>query len=162
MKTLSKAIFLFLVLCLFSAFAVGAQAGKAGKVYTLKCALAAAANSTSGQIATIIKNRLEAESGGRLKVEVYPGGQLGGDREMLEACQAGDISIIFQATAPQVSFIPQVAIFDMPAVLTDPDVALRMLGSGVFRDKIGAYYEKAGLKLVQLAPSAFREMSSNK
>ena len=159
MKSFPKAIVVFLVLCLFGAGVAGAQANK---VYTLKFAFAAAANSTSGQTAYLIKSRLEAESGGRLKVEVYPGGQLGGDREMIESCQAGDISIVFQATAPQVSFIPQVAVFDMPAVLTDPQVALKMLGSGVFRDKIGTYYEKAGLKLVQLAPSAFREMSSNK
>jgi TRAP-type transport system periplasmic protein len=159
MRTFKKAIVLLLILCI-----VGASAAWAApdKVYTLKLAYAASANSTSGKSVAIIKDRLEAESGGRFKVEVYPGAQLGGDREMIEACQAGDISIVYQATAPQVSFIPQVAVFDMPAALTDPQVALKMLGSGVFRDKISTYYEKAGFKLIQLAPSAFREMSSNK
>lgn len=159
MRSFQKTVAVILILC-----AIGASAAWAApdKVYTLKLAYAAAAASTSGKTVEWIKAKLEAESGGRLKVEVYPGGQLGGDREMIEACQAGDISIVYQATAPQVSFIPQVAVFDMPAALTDPQVALKMLGSGVFRDKIATYYEKAGLKLVQLAPSAFREMSSNK
>ncbi|MFH2114913.1 MAG: TRAP transporter substrate-binding protein [Spirochaetota bacterium] len=162
MKLISKGIVSFLVLCLVGAGALWAAPTQETEVNTLKFAFAAAADSTSGKTAYMIKDRLEAESGGRLKVEVYPGGQLGGDREMLEACQAGDISIVFQATAPQVSFIPEVAVFDMPAVLTDPQVAVKMLGSGVFRDAIGKYYERAGLKLVQLAPGAFREMSSNK
>jgi tripartite ATP-independent transporter DctP family solute receptor len=159
MRSFQKAIVLILVMCTIGASVVWAAPDK---VYTLKFAYAASATSTSGKSVAMIKDRLEAQSGGRLKVEIYPGAQLGGDREMIEACQAGDISIVYQATAPQVSFIPQVAVFDMPAALTDPMVALKMLGSGVFRDKISTYYEKAGLKLVQLAPSAFREMSSNK
>lgn len=147
-----------LALCLVAA----GSAWGADKVYNLKIGFAAAANSTSGKQSYMIKDRLEKQSNGRIKVEIYPGAQLGGDREMLEACQAGDLAIVVQATAPQVSFIPQVAVFDMPAALTDPQVALKMLGSGVFRDKISTYYEKAGLKLIQLAPSAFREMSTNK
>jgi len=132
------------------------------QTYTLKVAYAASDKTSGGATAAAVAKRLETESGGRIKVEIYPNAMLGGDRELLEGCQAGDISIVMQATAPQVSFIPQVAVFDMPVALIDVDVATKILGSGLFRDTIAKYYEKAGLKLVLLAPSAFREMSSNK
>jgi tripartite ATP-independent transporter DctP family solute receptor len=157
MKAFSRFILAILVLSL-----VGAASLSAAPIYNLKLTGAASDKSSAGDTAAMIKSRLEAESGGRIKVEVYLNAILGGDRELLEGCQAGDISMVMQATAPQVSFIPQLAVFDMPAALTDPDAAIKVLSSGAFRTKISAYYDKAGLKLLQLAPSAFREMSSNK
>ncbi|NLA90822.1 MAG: C4-dicarboxylate ABC transporter substrate-binding protein, partial [Synergistaceae bacterium] len=61
-----------------------------------------------------IKELIESKSGGKMKVEIYLDNQLGGDREILESCQLGDIAMVSQTTAPQVGFIPELAIFDIP------------------------------------------------
>ncbi len=159
MKASVRFLAVILVLCLAGAASLSAAPAKP---YVLKLAYAASDKSSAGETGIAIKTRLEAESGGAFKVEIYPNAMLGGDRELLEGCQAGDISMVMQATAPQVSFIPQLAVFDMPCALTDPDAATKALSAGAFRTKMGTYYDKAGLKLLQLAPSAFRDMSSNK
>ncbi len=159
MKASVRFLAAILVLSLVGAASLSAAPAKQ---YVLKFAYAASDKSSAGETGNAIKSRLEAESGGAFKVEIYPNAQLGGDRELLEGCQAGDISMVMQATAPQVSFIPQLAVFDMPCALTDPDAATKALSAGAFRTKISTYYDKAGLKLVQLVPSAFRDMSSNK
>jgi len=94
-------------------------------------------------------------------VELYGDASLGGDRELLESCQAGTIAMVDQATSPQVSFIKEVGVFDIPGVLTDIDQTIRFL-QGPFFDYMQKYYEKAGVRLLRMAPSGFRELSSNK
>ena len=55
-------------------------------------------------------------SGGSMKISVYPNSVLGGDRELLESCKDGDIPFVVQNTAPQVTFMKDTAVFDMPAL----------------------------------------------
>ena len=52
-----------------------------------------------------------------MKINVYPNSVLGGDRELLESCKDGDIPFVVQNTAPQVTFMKDTAVFDMPALL---------------------------------------------
>ena len=53
-------------------------------------------------------------SDGKVKIQIYPNSTLGGDRELLESCQDGDIPFVIQNTAPQVTFMPDIAVFDIP------------------------------------------------
>jgi len=48
-----------------------------------------------------IKKYLEAESKGKIKVDVFPAGQLGEDRDLIEAAQGGGVQI---AICPQPSW----------------------------------------------------------
>ena len=59
---------------------------------------------------------VERLSGGSMKISVYPNSVLGGDRELLESCKDGDIPFVVQNTAPQVTFMKDTAVFDMPAL----------------------------------------------
>ena len=59
---------------------------------------------------------VEKRSDGSMKITVYPNSVLGGDRELLESCKDGDIPFVVQNTAPQVSFLKDTAVFDIPAV----------------------------------------------
>ena len=52
---------------------------------------------------------------------VYPNSTLGGDRELLESCKDGDIPFVVQNTAPQVTFLPDTAVFDLAkCIYNDP------------------------------------------
>lgn len=131
--------------------------------YTLQ--LAGAYSSSSDiprvQATNMIKDLIEKKSNGKIKVEIYLDSQLGGDREILESCQAGNIAMVSQTTAPQVNFIPKLAVFDMPLLFDNLDVAYKVL-SGPFKSKISEDYEKAGFKLLMMVPISFREMTANK
>ncbi|MGA6962560.1 MAG: TRAP transporter substrate-binding protein DctP, partial [Xanthobacteraceae bacterium] len=47
----------------------------------------------------------EKESGGRLKITVYPSSQLGGQREVLQNLQAGIVDGVIDATATLTNFV---------------------------------------------------------
>lgn len=104
---------------------------------------------------------LEEKSGGRFKVQLYPNGQLGKDKETIESLLAGEIDFIVQTTAPQVSFVPKLGVFDMPMVYDDVNVARKVLDSAFF-DTMDKIYEDAGIKLLGFADQGFRTLTTNK
>lgn len=108
-----------------------------------------------------IKELIEKKSDGKIKVQIYLDNQLGGDREILEGCQLGDIAMVSQTTAPQVGFIPELAIFDIPMLYENLDVARKAL-SGTFRAKLEEWYDRAGLKLLLFEPIYYRETTTSK
>ena len=104
-------------------------------------------------------NRL---SKGKMKIEVYPNSTLGGDRELLESCSDGDIPFVVQNTAPQVTFMPDTAVFDLPSAFNTIEEARAAVDNPVFYKKMEKVYEKGGFKLLGYADQGFRVMSTNK
>lgn len=105
--------------------------------------------------------RVEEKTGGKVKVETYSNAQIGGDSEILEACQNGNISFVFQTTAPQVPYVKQAAILDAPMAFKNLEIARNVL-DGKLMEQLNPYYEKKGLELLAIADQSFREMTSNK
>lgn len=109
---------------------------------------------------------LKEKTNGKFTVEVYPAGQLGGDREQIEAVQLGDQDIFKGASSALVSFIPELAIFDMPMTFSQysRDQVQKVLDGevGDFNEKINTTFEKAGFKLLRIySTDTYRTMSSN-
>lgn len=129
--------------------------------YTLTIALDSPEDTVTYLFADKFKQLLQKKSGGRMEVQIYSNGQMGGDGEITESVQAGDVDFGVQNTAPQVNFIPELAVFDMPSVFPDVKIARETL-DGPFFDKVNAVYEKAGFKLLAFADQGFRTMSTNK
>ena len=65
--------------------------------------------------------RLVAErTGGRVRIEVYPAGQLGaGEREEIEALQLGGIDLVVTGTAVMANFLPDFSVMDLPFLFRD-------------------------------------------
>ncbi|CAH7306827.1 exported hypothetical protein [Vibrio chagasii] len=49
--------------------------------------------SKKGAATQVFKNIVEAESGGRIAVNIYPSGQLGGETELLQSTQEGMLTM---------------------------------------------------------------------
>ena len=101
-------------------------------------------------------------SDGRIKIMVYPNSVLGGDRELLESCYDGDIPFVVQNTAPQVNFIDDTAVFDMPCVFEDIDSMRETVDNAEFMELMQNSYREAGFELLGYADQGFRVMSSTK
>lgn len=101
-------------------------------------------------------------SDGRIKIMVYPNSVLGGDRELLESCYDGDIPFVVQNTAPQVNFIDDTAVYDMPCVFEDIDAMRETVDNPEFMELMQASYKEAGFELLGYADQGFRVMSTNK
>lgn len=64
--------------------------------------------------AQAFKERVEKESNGRVKVEVYPASQLGSLREQVEGTQMGSIHMTMQPAAVITPFVDDVKVVDFP------------------------------------------------
>jgi len=101
-------------------------------------------------------------SNGEIKIQVYANSTLGGDRELLESCKDGDIPFVVQNTAPQVTFMPDLAVFDVPCAFEDLDECREVLDDPEFSSLISNVYEDGGYRLLGVADQGFRVMSTNK
>jgi tripartite ATP-independent transporter DctP family solute receptor len=140
---------------------------KAGPVLNLSIGYASAEGTAGDRIIRENIAKLEIDSNNKFKFEIYPAAQLGGDREMAESVQLGDQDILMGAPSPLISFVPELAILDMPMAFSgytfDQIDKVTKGEVGDFKEKISAAYEKAGFKLLTLySTRQFRVMSSNK
>ena len=101
-------------------------------------------------------------SDGKMKIQVYANSTLGGDRDLLETCADGDIPFVVQNTAPQVTFMPDLAVFDLPCVFDSLDECRKTIDEPDFYRLISDVYTNGGYHLLGIADQGFRVMSTNK
>lgn len=86
---------------------------------TLRLGFATAASSPYGYAAEVFADEVAERSDGRLQLELFPASQLGGEREMIESLQIGNLDLNFTSPAPLGNFVPEVAIFEVPFLIRD-------------------------------------------
>jgi TRAP-type transport system periplasmic protein len=103
---------------------------------------------------------VEKQSGGKLKLEVFPSSQLGAQREMWQNVQAGLIGGIIDPTASLANFVPQFAVLDLPYLVDTPDKAFKLLESPVVEKELTALAAPAGFRVVRYWEITFRNVYS--
>ena len=63
--------------------------------------------------------KLEAATQGRIKLQMFPGSVLGGEKEMIEQTQVGAIQILRTSLGPVGPVVPEVNVFNLPFVFRD-------------------------------------------
>ena len=59
------------------------------------------------------------KSDGRIKIDIYPSGQLGAERDLIELLQIGSLAMTKVSTAQLEGFVPEIKIFGVPYVFRD-------------------------------------------
>lgn len=122
--------------------------------------------SSDGQIdpyavgARAFKEELEARSGGRIEVRLFPNRQLGDERPMLDGMRLGTVEagVITNAVAAQIE--PAFQLNDLPFLYADEPQAQRTLDGPVGR-KLAAMLESKGIKILGYMEGGFRNMINN-
>lgn len=125
----------------------------------------AAENSIGDLYCLKFKELVEAKSGGSITVDVYSGSQLGTYGEMLQSLQTGDIGGMIFQPAPAVSFVPELAVLDIPYAFLgcNQEQIDKALNGSEFTDILEKSFDKSGYKFMSFAQVAtFREVTSNK
>lgn len=117
--------------------------------------------SVTGLLASDFAGRVEALSGGKMTVNVYPSGQLGSDKELIQSCVSGDIEFVVQNHAAQTNNVEQAAVLDMPFLFQSIEQARTVIDDPVFRESFERAYGEKNLKLLLISDNGFREMTSN-
>ncbi|MCJ8143339.1 TRAP transporter substrate-binding protein [Ancylobacter sp. A5.8] len=128
---------------------------------TLKYAFVNPMSSHFGVAATAFKESVEKDSGGRLKVEIFPGGALGGEREIIESVQLGTIDMAMTSTSVVGNFVPDVLVFDIPFLFRDTAHARAVVDGPVGQD-ILKKFEAQNLIGLGYGENGFRHLTNNK
>jgi tripartite ATP-independent transporter DctP family solute receptor len=113
----------------------------------------------------LVAARVDELTGGKLTIDYHPNGDLGGDADLLRQMQSNDIQLVVCQTAPVVSFVPDVAVFDLPMVFAkyDGETIDKVLnGDSEFAQTLGQSFNDAGFQLLgTLQNATYRLTTSN-
>src|ERR1700741_2757441 len=101
------------------------------KTYVIKAGHAASKEHFAQKSFEKFKEIVETNSKGKIKVEIYPEGELGGEREMLEQVLLGDLTMIAPASAPLDAATKSMAVWDLPYLFKDRETAYKVLDGEV-------------------------------
>src|SRR5213080_3159434 len=63
--------------------------------------------------------KLEAQTGGRYSIQMFPSMQLGGEKEMIEQAQVGALQIARISVGPMGPLVPELNVFNLPFMFRD-------------------------------------------
>ena len=114
---------------IYSARSVNAMSG--GQVRILKLAHVLDQEHPVHIAMEYMAGRLEAVSGGRMRLEVFPNGQLGSETDSIEQVQRGALAMVKTSTAPMEGFIPEMALFGLPYLFRDEEHYWKVLNGPI-------------------------------
>ncbi len=118
-------------------------------------------NSKKGAATEVFKNLVEAESGGRIEVNVYPAGQLGGETDLVQSAQEGMISMTMVSGA-FAKVCEEAAVLEIPYLFPSAPVAWEVL-DGEFGQALSQHcLEKTGLRTLAYGETGFRNFTNSK
>lgn len=105
---------------------------------------------------------MEEKSEGRIKIELYPNGELyTSDREIIEAIQMGTTDISLVGTPSLGSFDKNFYVLDLPYIFKDKHVVKDAL-QGELGDKLAESLENHNLKKISWGHESMRHILNNK
>ena len=109
----------------------------------------------------VFKKSLEEGSNGRIKFELYPNAQLGGDREMVEACQLGVLDGCLPAGSTLVGFDQRFQVLALPYLFANREIAFKAL-DGDLGKTLNSHLPEIGLVGLGFTENGFRHISNNR
>nr|WP_237709696.1 TRAP transporter substrate-binding protein [Microbulbifer agarilyticus] len=89
--------------------------------------------------------RLRDLSDNSMRIDIYSGGQLGSERELIELLQIGSLAMTKVSASPMEGFVPEMKVFNLPYVFRDSDHFWKVLQSPIGKDLLLAC-ERAKLR----------------
>ena len=81
---------------------------------------------------------LKKSTDGRVIIKIYPGGQLGGEKELIEQLQMGTLDLTKVSSAGLEAFVPQMKVLGMPYLFRSKEHKWKVLNSAVGKELLDA------------------------
>jgi len=120
-----KNLFLLLAVLLF----IGCS--KSEKTTVIKLGHSLDQSHSVHQAMLFMADKLDKKSSGKMRVDIYPGGQLGNERELIELLQIGSLGMTKVSASPMESFVPEMKVFSLPYVFRNEDHLWSVLNSNI-------------------------------
>ena len=160
MKKWTKNVFMLGIITVFIALPVMSQA----KQLVIKLGHADPEDvytSKKGAAARVFKDIVEAESSGAIQVKVFPSGQIGGERELIESTKLGTIQMCL-VSGPVAGYFKPAMVFDIPYLFSSAPVAWKVLDGPFGKNLSAALLKKSGLRNLAYGETGFRNFTNSK
>ncbi len=128
---------------------------------TMRISISIAQNSHQGVAIDTFAREVERRTAGRIKVQPFYSGALGGERESIEAVQLGTQELTFSSTGPVPNFVPEARILDIPFLFRDKAHARMVLDGPIGQDMLNRFDSK-GFKALAWGENGVRHMTNSK
>jgi tripartite ATP-independent transporter DctP family solute receptor len=115
---------------------------------TLKWGDVLASDHPSAIMITKIANRVAEKSKGRIEIQAYPGGQLGGSRDMIEAVGMGVQDILTEGAANFGQWVPSIGIVEAPYIWRGVDHLLAVMNGPIGAQMNEELVSKRGIRIL--------------
>ena len=153
---------LLAIASLVPVFALGAAAVFAqGQPVTLRLGHILNETSLYHVSATKFVEALTRNSGGRIKVEIFPNGTIGFERDLIEGMRLGTIDAGVITNAPLAGFEPRMMLLDLPFLFKSREAAFKVM-DGEIGKRLFGYLEAQNLKGLAFFDAGWRTVVSTK
>jgi tripartite ATP-independent transporter DctP family solute receptor len=156
--------FVFMAMCLFVAgivFAGGSGEASAGSV-DLRLGNSYPPDHPSNIASTKFADLVKERTAGKVTVSLFPGGQLGGDRDQAEGTIMGTQEMLLIGTGGISQFSPILGIGECPFIWRDVQHMGKVLESDVGKDLIADLLKNRGLRILEFFYYGTRHLTANK
>ncbi|WP_170850156.1 MULTISPECIES: TRAP transporter substrate-binding protein [unclassified Beijerinckia] len=108
----------------------------------------ATVNDPSQEWAKAFTAGVDARSGGKIKIEFYPAGQLGGIPSTVEGTALGTIEMVTVASGFFVGLEPRFSVFDAPGLFEDFDFNARLFADPAIRERLSSFGKDKGVESI--------------
>lgn len=108
-----------------------------------------------------LRDLLEEKTDGQATIEIFPNGQIGDERELVEGVLLGTLDMAMVSNAVTSNFVNDFRVLDMPFLFTDI-ASLREALDGPAKEVMQRAARDAGLQLVGTYSSGIRHIMTNK
>jgi tripartite ATP-independent transporter DctP family solute receptor len=135
--------------------------GTAHAQQTMRISISVAQNSHQGVGIDTFAREVDRRTSGRIKVQTFYSGSLGGERESIEAVQLGTQELTLTSTGPVPNFVPEARILDIPFLFRDKPHARAVLDGPIGQEMLGQF-ESKGFKALAWGENGIRHMTNSK
>lgn len=112
------------------------------------------------QMAVFFADTLAERTDGDITVQIFPGGQLGSDAQMIDGTRSGTIDLTLAGLNNFTGLVPEAAAFTLPFMFPTRETAYRVL-DGEVGQSVGDDLQEHGLMLLGFPENGFRNMTNN-
>ena len=128
---------------------------------TLKLAHAAPESDLQQNMSLFFKKEVELRTNGEIKVNVFPQGQLGNDKQMIDGTRSGIVDISMVGLNNYSGIIPEAAAFELPFIFPTRVEAYKAL-DGKPGSEIFSKMEALNLKGLGYPENGYRNITNNR
>lgn len=99
---------------------------------------------------------------GEMEVQVFPLGQLGGERSMTEQVQTGTLHMTAVTSGVLSNFVTEMGIIELPFIYPNRDVAYKVLDDKEVKERFAKLCDAKGFIFIGYTENEFRDITNSK